>query len=527
MPVTLHHANLSTGYSGPLMFYPPGKTGKLIPFYGDRQTRDALIGSRTEGALRDLIKSVTPGNGSNKLYLPGSDGKLHHVELYSDASGRTCINTFNQPELPCFVGPNQDYSPDVIGISLYLKNLPQTTDTVLAEAGYPTGVRWFEGKFQHPVYGAENQAKALINGGRTINSRTEIPKEKQSLTPEAVEAGKTIAMDLNRELIKKSIRQGVIQTPFEKNGMIYVPNAVIDCLKIRGIDSRNLSMNALRNIGFCTGMKPYSNEGKPFRSSLKGFMIRLGNADGSSWQMRICDINESGNIVFRQKQDGMRFVTLGPAYPFLLEEAIRDSAATGRPIFLSEGMFDTLSMDVASEGRLSVASIQGCQNQYYLQQASERIAEKGIPVIVAFDPDLSGQTNSAELIERLRITGVHVYGWPGALVKDGDMNDLLKESPESASALAGFMADMVFLSEKGLLTPDLTNRIMGSKSAHPGMDPADCVNAAFETVRHTCGTAEIIALSQRSSAVREGMNQSQGTTPVRNAEKALVGPTRI
>lgn len=489
MPVCLNH----TIY-GSIWFYPPKKGGRLIPCYEDMHTRDALIGGKNSGALYDLLHSLNPN--STKLYLPGYDGKMHHVGLYVDSSGRTCINTFNQPELPCFVGANQDYSPDVIGVSLYMKGLPQTTETVFSEVGYPDG-NWFSKWYQDPLHGPERQMDALTKGGIQIREKAEIPESRRSASAEEAEAKRSLSASLNEEIIKNNIERGIIQMSYEKDGLIYIPNNVIKCLKERGIDSRKLSFGALSNIGFCTGMRPYNSEGKPYKTRVQGFMIRLGGEDGISWQMRVCNIKPDGSITFRSKEQGNRFVTMGPAYPFLLEEAISERSGDRRPIVLSEGMFDTLSMDAASGGRVSAASIQGCQNQAYITQAAERIAKAGIPVIVAFDPDRSGQINSEDLVRQLKSAGVHVYTWPGALLPGGDMNDLLKKEPKAAENLVKFMSDMVMLNENGKMTPTLANSITGCNAAFTGMTGHETVEATFEMIRETCGPKDISDMATR------------------------------
>lgn len=511
MAVCLHH----TIY-GPIWFYPPKKGGRLIPCYEDIHTRDVLIGGKNSGALYDLLRSLNPN--STKLYLPGYDGKLHHVALYVDSSGRTCINTFNQPELPCFVGSNQDYSPDIIGVSMYLKGLPQTTENVLSELGYPDG-NWFTKWYQDPFYGAGRQMDALVKGGVKVQEKTEVPENRRSANAEEVEARKSLSASMNEEVIKKSLENGKIQMSYEKDGLIYVPDNVIKCLKERGIDSRKLSIGALRNIGYCTGMKPYNSEGKSFKTMIQGFMIRLGGKKGTSWQVRVCNRKPDGSITFRTKKQGNRFVTMGPAYPFLLEEAIAARSADRRPIVLSEGMFDTLSMDAASNGRISAASIQGCQNQSYITQAAERIAKAGIPVIVAFDPDRSGQTNSEDLIRQLKSAGVHVYTWPGALIPGGDMNDLLKTEPQAAEALVKFMSDMVMLNETGKMTPAMANSITGRNAAFTGMTGHEAVEATFEMIRETCGTKDIPNMSDRAEKITRAPSASEVQKTGHNQER--------
>ena len=209
----------------------------------------------------------------------------------------------------------------------------------------------------------------------------------------------------------------------------------------------------------------------------------------------------------------------GPAYPFLLEEAIAARSADRRPIVLSEGMFDTLSMDAASNGRISAASIQGCQNQSYITQAAERIAKAGIPVIVAFDPDRSGQTNSEDLIRQLKPAGVHVYTWPGALIPGGDMNDLLKTEPQAAEALVKFMSDMVMLNETGKMTPALANSITGRNAAFTGMTGHEAVEAAFEMIRETCGTKDIPNMSDRAEKSTRATSASEVQKTGHNQER--------
>lgn len=490
MAITLYYTNY-----GELKFYPARSGEKMVPYYDDMNTRDSLVGGRG-GALQQLLQSINPHNTS-KLYLPGRDGHLHKVGLYTE--GRVMINTFGKPDLPCFVGPSQEYSPDVVGVSLYLKGVPQSRENVLWELGLDPNIQWESAYYQDPVYGEERQKEAAKRGGREIKRLAPIPQNQRTESIEKTEERKKHSYEMNQNVIKEGMRDGSVLFSYTKNGKMYIPARVIEALGLRGINYEQLSTNTLLKLGFCTSITPVTNELEPYKRPVTGFLARL---DNSSYQVRVCDIKD-GQISFVGKERHLRFVTLGPAMPFLVEDALR-SAEKGdrRPLVLSEGMFDALSVEVASNQTVYSASLQGCQNHKYISELSSRFVQAKIPIVIAFDSDESGKATAKGLMQELLEKGAHVYRWPGALVEEKDMNDLVSTNLVSATALMNIISKTVRLAENGKLTGKLANAVLGYKGVDDRKTGIDVVQPFFDCLRAEGTVSNIQDFESRLQSIK-------------------------
>lgn len=477
MAITLH-----SPIYGPLKFYPPRKGGMMIPLYDDPVTTATLIGPEKGGALRTLIESTMPSPCS-RLTLPGRDGRHHHVALFIAPSGRPCINTFAQPDLPSFTPPAQEYTPDVIGLTCYLRGLPQTRDNVVSVIGLDPSVYWEADWYQDPVNGQSRQLAKSGQTGSQIRPTSPIPV---MLTAEDVSRRREAGNSLNAAAVSNAIAENRLMMPYLRAGQVYFPVYVENALRQRGIDPARLSPTTLMHIGFATSLTPYRTDGTPYRRPVKGVAFRL---DGqSSWQIRTVTSFTASDVRYTSKDDGMiRFATMGPAFPFLLDDAVAKARAVkGTPLFITEGAFDALSIEAASCRTAAAASTQGCSNARYLADRASELAEAGIPVVLAFDSDAPGSKGAETLMDVLRNAGVHTYSMPAIPASFGDMNDLLIRDPETASALIAFVTEAVRAIEGGRLTAARLPSLFGKPvSVQDGIGRTVMRLAASEFSRNT------------------------------------------
>lgn len=490
MAITLYYTNYGT-----LKFYPARNGEKMVPYYDDINTRDALVGGRG-GSLHQLLQSINP-HATSKLYLPGRDGHLHKVGLYTE--GRVMINTFGKPDLPSFVGSSQEYSPDIVGVSLYLKGMSQSRENVLWELGLDPKIQWESAYYQDPVYGEKRQKEAIKKGGREIKKSAPVPQNQRTESIEKTEERKKHSYEMNQNVIQEGIQTGSVLFSYTKNEKMYIPARVIEALSLRGIDYEQLSTNTLLKLGFCTSITPFTNELEHYKRPVTGFLARL---DNSSYQIRVCDI-EDGQISFVGKDRHLRFVTLGPAMTFLVEDALR-SAERGerRPLVLSEGMFDALSVEVASRQAVYSASLQGCKNHKYISELSSRLVQAKIPIIIAFDSDASGKATAIELMRELLEKGVHVYRWPGALLEGKDMNDLVSTDLNAAKTLMSIISRTVNLAEDGKLNGKMVNAVLGYKVVDEKKTGIEVVQPFFDCLRAEASTSNIQDFGSRFQSIK-------------------------
>lgn len=451
---------------------------RLYPYYDDPITQMSLVGPLNGGALRRAIDEhamkhgykLVSSNGS--AYMQGSDGKRHHIALFNLHNGRLTINTFKQPELPSFAGANQDYSPDAVGFTLFSRGLEQNAANFLKEVG-----------LSGEVLELDNSQKELSEEEYERLRQKQDRMQRDAIRQiEQQRTKKQHIQELNFKEIEKAITERTFLVPRIKerrnDWSVYVPNPLIKALSLRGITAYDLSKETLSRLGFVTELFPFTNKGERYRHPISGVAFKLD--DNESWQIRLMkgDISASLRSVnnnplrYVSKGDkGPRFTTIGQARPFLLnsvmERITQKDCNPHEPIFISEGPFDAISIEGASYGSALSVSLQGCQNISYLLESVNQLVSLGHPVIIAYDKDKSGVYNGLQLESDLHKAGIPTYQWPGALLKEGDFNDLLKQYPEAANSLINNLRETVIAAENGDLNYNKVFAMLGNSERMP------------------------------------------------------------
>lgn len=480
----------------PLKFYQARQGELMFPDLSDPQTADALIGNIKAGALPTYIREMDPGNTTKRLRIQGADGEYYKIALYMSAGiNRALINTFGQPMLPVF---GQLYSPDALGLYCYYNGISQTRENVLELLGYRRDSHPELEKYQR---NPELQKELLVNYIPEKYQRTEIPKASRTTSAESIDLLRSHISECNQEILRTAEMNGGLVRPYVKSGTLYTPMEIVDALALRGIDYDALQPETVLKLAFCKDIRPLTSEGVPWRRPLSGIGFELDAAsDGiSSMQIRAMDF-EDGGYVYRSKDaKAPRFTTVGPAMPFLFSQALeRIDNGDRRPLVITEGAFDAMSMEVASKGSVSAASTQGCQNMRYINDFADKLAVSRVPVVIAFDADAPGKSNARKFTDLLKASNVNVYGWPGALLDGGDMNDLLKVSPTAAENLMRFVTATISLSEARILTTGMANGIFGGELIKSPQEPHRCAEEMFRIVRAKGNTSSIGPLAARA-----------------------------
>ena len=490
-----------------IYFYSAGSREKMFPYYV-AETVDVLIGNINDGALVDVMHQYCPQGRRNREYILGSDGKPHHVSLYYNPGimyNRVLINTHHQPELPIF---GQDYSPDALGLYMYYQGIPQTRENVLMMCGYrPDSHPELEKYQKNP----ELQKDLLLNYVPEMDQRSIIPKSRRMESAEDISNRHSDITDANMELIAQAEKSGKLVRPFIKDDMVNTPLELVHALELRGISFEDMSLSTLMKLGFVTDLRLIGADGKPWKKPISGVIIGL---DDGSYQVRAMDFR-NGNWEYRSKTaKAPRFTTIGPAMPFMFDDALTAvEAGDTRPLIITEGAFDAVSMDVASKGRVIAASTQGCQNMRYVTGLADRLAKTQTPVVIAFDADSPGKSSARDFARQLTDSNVNVYGWPGTLLDGGDMNDLLRNSPQAAKALMAFVRNTITLSETGILSPNMVNGIFGTELVSDSASSRQCADRMFQAVQEKGNTSSIEILARRSETAIRKSGVSVSNTP--------------
>lgn len=490
-----------------IYLYNAGPGEKMMPHYRP-ETVNVLIGNIHDGALVDVIHMFCPQSTRNRKYILGSDGEPHHVSLYYNPSimyNRALINTHHQPELPVF---GQDYSPDALGLYMYYQGIPQTRENVLMLCGYRPDSHPELEKYQR---NPELQKELLLNYVPEMDIRAIVPKNRQMESAEDISNRHSDITDANMELVAQAEKKGKLLRPFIKDNMVNTPLDLVHALELRGISFEDMSLSTLMKLGFVKDLRLIGSDGKPWKKPVSGVIIGL---DDGSYQVRAMDFR-NGSWEYRSKTaKAPRFTTIGPAMPFMFGDALTavESGDT-RPLIITEGAFDAISMDVASRGRVIAASTQGCQNMRYVTGLADRLAKTQTPVVIAFDADSPGKSSARDFARQLKDSNVNVYGWPGTLLDGGDMNDLLRNAPQAARALMAFVRNTITLSETGILSPVMVKGIFGTELVSDNASPRQCADRMFRAVQEKGNTSSIETLARRSEAAVRRNGASVSNVP--------------
>lgn len=415
-----------------MICYPNKTTGFVAADFSDAETLREL-----NHTLPSYL-NLPPSGGKFRMNCP--DGESHEFGLYYDSrSRRYLINTFGKTGL---FGRDAPYSCDLIGIRLAEQGLEQNEENVFR------------------LLGVSREDKEKDRGNNAFKALRKIAPTPEKAIKDYAET-KRESERLNRMEVETCIRKGqMLFAEKEESGNINIPDEISSALSLRGIKAETLPWNTLKTIGFSKGIRPYASSGRQLREELKGTVFTLDDMGGGiSWQMRLMLMDKKDGIVsyrYISKEDTVRnrylkrFYTICPAMPYGLNAALDDEKR--RPIAITEGPFDKLSIDAVSDGRLNAVSLQGSGNQRYFEQHAEELKEKGIPVIIAFDEDPAGRNGRTGLMKSLDDAGVTVIGWPGCLGY-GDMNDLLRSNSASAHSLINAVTLASRLAQKEALSP--------------------------------------------------------------------------
>ncbi len=465
-----------------LTFY-PGETsdGCFAANYKDQYTKEFLR-EPFLGALQSLaLPRTLKGNavqGECKVSVSGVETKLG----YYMSNGHYCISTFKGDG--DWFGYGKSNQANSLGLQLFVRGEKQTKENVCSFLKLVPKADMLKKKYTSYEEYAKEKGLDIFSGTpdgdkekgpkNLVGKFVEYPKLSGKEFEEALNKVEMIKVG-NLSRIGEAIADGGILFPYERDGQRYINRHFYEALYERGIEMEKIPDKIAENIGFTqTGVLFKTVGGKDFL--VKGVMFRLDDltGQGSPYQFRCMeevfskkDAKKTFKYVTKAKGTDLRYYNTGAATTFGLFHALSDEKR--RPVVVTEGVFDALSVYAGGENRLNAVALQGCGNQQYFLEHAKEFKEKGIPIILALDEDRAGINGRNRLIEGLQKEKVDFTVFPGTLGY-GDLNDLLrsdmkngKESTErghKAEKLLLLTAEVVFLARERKYTPRKLERII-------------------------------------------------------------------
>lgn len=416
-----------------LKFCYPDKRGLVFPDFTDSVTLQEL-----NYALPTYL-GLKPSGGTFRMMCP--DGKSHKFGLFLDDNGRYLIRDFQYDNY--LFGRYSEYSCDIVGLELARRGLPQTEDNVFALVDARDGK---EREVLEPLL------KYDLNFTRR-------PKEEILGTKEEIRT-------LNNEVLRDALEEGILQFAKKEGDGVKVPMLLKEALLKRGIEIERLA-GYFDRIGFSSGLKFYNQNGSLMYAPLCGVVFMLDDiADiKGGMQIRLMQEKKEGNKLeweYITKADeekdkyAHRYFNLGAAMTFGLNNALDNPT---KPIIVTEGIFDALSIISVSNGKVSAVALQGCGNHKYFTSNISKFKENNTPIVIALDEDRAGVNGRDKLEKELKEAGCMSIKWPGCLGY-GDINDLLKNDSNIAKNLVNVVATVASLASKNLLTPIITRGVL-------------------------------------------------------------------
>lgn len=418
-----------------LKFCYPDKRGLVFPDFSDSATLREL-----NHALPNYL-GLKANGGSFKMMCP--DGQKHKFGLFIDDNGRYLIRDFQNDNY--LFGRYADYSCDIIGLELAQRGLPQTEDNVFS------------------LVGAKDGKKRDV----VLPIKRNVQVEKEDITKNALKLKEDVKV-WNAQVWEKALDEKTVQF-VEKDGddKVVIPTLLKDVLEKRGLNYNKIPYEYLERLGFSTGIKLYSQSGKLIVSPLRGVIFKLDNLGtlegGMQWRLMQEKKNgEKLSYEYITKEDEEtnqylhRYFNYGTASTFAQDIALKQCE---RPIIITEGIFDALSIVSVANGKVSAVALQGCGNHKYFINNAEKLKITNTPIILALDEDQAGKNGKRKLESELSEKGCKVLSWPGCLGAK-DINDLLKEDVVTAKNLVNVVATIATLMSKNLLTPSITRGVL-------------------------------------------------------------------
>ncbi len=409
-------------------------------------------------------------------------------------------------------GRGGKYSASALHINMHARGLDPTIENTIAMLQAMTGAR---------VYYADSLKKKLEIEGSVVEAamaagyaKPEFRRAESVPVREikrGIHYGETAikVYNENGRRIQEGIRAGEIEFPVrnEASGRITIPKLLLNIFSSRGITKPyRIPFEDLAGIGICygenrhlkkSGIKLLRTGGEEYRYPLRGVIFLQDSArddDGNvffSAQIRNADYNYNLITRAKEKETGaLRFTNGGPASPIGLERALNARPELG--VFVFEGAFDRVALLSVAGGSVAAVATQGAKNHRYLLEKADRFRENGQTVVLAYDDDKTGADNNESLLKALRDKGVQAVRWCGCL-GEKDFNDLLKNRPADAEALAGAMATMVCLIRAGYWTKEradsFVEKALGSSSRLCGtnLTGLDCADFIMHELRSFAG----------------------------------------
>lgn len=416
-----------------LKFCYPDKRGLVFPDFTDNATLQEL-----NYALPTYL-GLKPSGGTFRMLCP--DGKSHKFGLFLDDNGRYLIRDFQYENY--LFGRYAEYSCDIVGLELARRGLPQTEDNVFAL------VDARDGKEREAI-------EPLLKYDLSFNRK---PKEEILRTKEEIKT-------LNSDVLRNAVDEKILQFARKEGDSVETPTLLKEALSKRGIEIEKLN-GYFDKIGFSTGLKLYNQNGNLMYAPLCGVVFMLdsiGDIKGGM-QIRLMQEKKEGDKLeweYISKADeekdkyAHRYFNLGAAMTFGLNNALSNP---GKPIIVTEGIFDALSIISVSNGKVSAVALQGCGNHKYFTSNISKFKETNTPIVIALDEDRAGVNGRDRLEKELKEAGCMSIKWPGCLGYS-DMNDLLQKDANVAKNLVNVVATVTSLASKNLLTPLITRGVL-------------------------------------------------------------------
>ncbi len=470
-----------------LTFY-AGETpdGCFAANYKDQYTKEYLR-EPFLGALQSLaIPRTLRGNavqGECEVNVNGVKTKLG----YYMNNGHYCISTFKGDT--DWFGYGRSNQANSLGLQLFVRGEKQTKENVCAFLKLvPKGDMEKKRYSSYEEYVAD---KGLLPSNDKKGSKkslegkfVEYPKMTGKEFEEALDQVEMIKAG-NLARIGEAIANGEIVFPYKRDGQRYINKSFYEALLMRGIEMERLPDEIMANVGFTIEKINFKTvTGKDF--SVRGVMFRLDDltGTGSPYQFRCMKEKKEGEMGEKEEKkleyirkvqgSDLRYYNTGAATTFGLFYALGDERR--KPVVVTEGVFDALSVYTSSGGRLNAVALQGCGNQQYFLEHAKEFKEKNIPIILALDEDRAGINGRNKLIEGLQKEKCEFTLFPGTLGY-GDINDLLRsdllsdkagkteeERGHKAEKLMRLTFEVVELAIERKITPGMVEKILEKMS---------------------------------------------------------------